>query len=110
MTRLFRDWRVALLWVIGISTLAAAYFSQGSGPQDLLTRPAPAAPGAAPAVSPAAPASPAVRVDANEEEGGNFGDPVLDTTPFDPSPPEPAAAASPAAGPAGASAPAPATP
>jgi hypothetical protein len=56
MDRLFRDWRFALLWVIGISALAAAFFAKGGGHEDLLAQPQAAGPAASsPALASPAP-------------------------------------------------------
>lgn len=103
MDRLFRDWRYALLWVIGITTIATAYFAKGGGHEDLLAQssgqPAtrsqqvPAAAQGHPQGAAAAPI---------DDKAPQFGEPVLDTTPFDPNPveagPAPSAAPSAAAG------------
>jgi len=106
MDRLFRDWRFALLWVIGISALAAAYFAQGGGHEQLLASPQPEVATTAPAsaADPKPAAAPAPAADGGEEQA-NFGDPVMDTTGFEPSPPEPQESASPTAQAANAPAP-----
>lgn len=98
MDRLFRDWRFALLWVVGISALAAAYFAQGGGHEQLLATPQPeaAATGLAPGGSQRHVVGPAAVAEGGEEQS-NFGEPVMDTTGFEPSPAEPAEAAGPAA-------------
>jgi hypothetical protein len=104
MDRLFRDWRFALLWVVGISALAAAFFARGGGHEELLAKPQPeaSATAPAPAASPAPVAAPAADA---EDEQEKFGEPVMDTTGFEPSPPEPDESAS--ASPQATSAPAP---
>lgn len=117
MGRLFRDWRYALLWVLGISALAAAYASDSGSynKSQLAGAPATAAM-AKPGLTPPKPAK-GQEDGSNEEQAPGFGEPVMDTTPFDPNPIEPAptpsatasapaAAASPAEAAASASAPA----
>lgn len=93
MNRLFRDWRFALLWVVGISALATAFFAKGGGHEQLLASPQPTASVAAPvpSASPAPPPAPAA--DGGEEQD-KFGEPVMDTTGFEPSPAEPDESAS----------------
>lgn len=111
MDRLFRDWRYALLWVIGISAIATAYFAEGGGHEQLQAQQQPAAVAPPPAaVRPAPSAAPAPQ---DGDESTQFGEPIMDTTGFDPNPAEPGPAASPqnpgaAAAPEEASAPAPA--
>jgi hypothetical protein len=84
MNRLFRDWRFALLWVIGISAMTAAYFSDGTIRDQQLAKspasPAPAAVQLKPGPSAIGPA---------EDKSPGFGEPVMDTTPFDPNPADP---------------------
>lgn len=93
MDRLFRDWRFALLWVVGISALATAFFARGGGHEELLAKPQPEASAIAPA-APASPAPAAAPVADAEDEQAAFGEPVMDTTGFEPSPPEPDESAS----------------
>jgi hypothetical protein len=85
MDRLFGDWRFALLWVIGISAMTAAYFSDGTVRDQQLAkspaRPAPAAVQLKPGPLAIGPA---------EDKSPGFGEPVMDTTPFDPNPADPA--------------------
>lgn len=99
MDRLFRDWRFALLWAVGISALAAAYFAQGGGHEDLLASPQTEAAATAPAPAANSPPVAAPVADSGEEQA-NFGEPVMDTTGFEPNPSEPddSASASPQAG------------
>lgn len=104
MDRLFRDWRYALLWVVGISALAAAYFARGGGHEDLMAQPQAAVPTSQPVAGSSPAPAPAPAADAGEE-ATKFGEPVMDTTPFEPSPAEPNEAASAAATPASASEP-----
>lgn len=105
MERLFRDWRFALLWVVGISALAAAYFAKGGANEQLAALKPPEAQ-ATPSASASAPSPAATAAAAADgEEQQAFGEPVMDPAGIDPSPPEPGEAASPAA--QGASAPAP---
>ena len=83
MDRLFRDWRFALLWVIGISAMAAAFFARGGGNEQ-----------ASAAVVPPVPAMATQAQQGElprqaEEDSIKFGEPLMDTTPFDPNPPEP---------------------
>lgn len=96
MDRLFRDWRFALLWVIGISALAAAFFAEGGGHEDMMANQPPAAPSAAQPVAASPAPGPAPTAPLNEKTP-SYGEPVLDTTPFEPSPVEPQDAASAAA-------------
>lgn len=93
MDRLFRDWRFALLWVVGISALATAFFARGGGHEQLLATPQPEAPAPAPAPAenPTPPAAPPIDP---AEEQEKFGEPVMDTTGFEPSPSEPEESAS----------------
>ena len=96
MDRLFRDWRFALVWVIGISALAAAFFAECGGHEDMLAQPQAAGPAASsPAL--ASPAPIATPTKPADERTLQFGEPVMDTTPFEPSPVEPEDAASAAA-------------
>lgn len=102
MDRLFRDLRFALLWVVGISALAAAYFAEGGGQELLQSPPQPESqatdPASAGRSNPAEAAAPV----AEGEEQQAYGEPVMDTTGVEPSPPEPGESASPAAQGAGA--------
>lgn len=86
---LFRDWRFALLWAIGLTASVAAFFSQGGGHEDLAKRTEEikssrqAAEQAAGEAGSQPAAEPTV---IEEDEGPNFGEPQLDTTPLDPTP------------------------
>jgi hypothetical protein len=96
MGRLFRDWRFALFWVVGISFMASAFVSDNDGYEQSLARlraqaPIPANAAVARATSQPHPA-PAKSEPA--EELAKFGEPLMDTAPFDPNPLEPAPAAS----------------
>lgn len=109
MDRLFRDWRYALLWVIGISAMATAYFAEGGGYEDLQARSAAQSPPGAPPAAVRASSQPSgPNAVALDEKAPRFGDPVLDTTPFDPNPVEAGAkpVAVPVSGPADSSPPA----
>lgn len=89
MGRLFRDWRFALLWVVGISAMATAFVADRNDQDQSLVRahaqePMPASTGAAMAALQSSPA--AVETEPDEEATDKFGAPVMDTTPFDPNP------------------------
>jgi len=94
---LFRDWRFALLWAIGLTAGVAAFFAEGGGHEDLAKSAAEiraarqvtdsSAPAPAPVTAPAEAPAPV----AEEDEGPGFGEPLADTTPLDPTPPDEAA-------------------
>lgn len=86
MTRLFRDWRFALLWVVGIAAVAASYVADRPGPAALAEAPTPTVPH--PQVS-AAPAPPQPHEQLEAEEEVAFGDPMAEPTGFDPNPADP---------------------
>lgn len=86
MDRLFRDWRHALLWVIGISAIATAFLARGGRHEELQAKPQPTAASPAPAAAP---------VKQDSEDSPSLEDPLLDPTGFDPNPPEPSQAATP---------------
>ncbi len=96
---LFRDWRMALLWAVGLTAGVAAFFAEGGGHEDLAKsadqiRAARhvtdnAASGPAPGATPTQAPVPV----AEEEDGPGFGEPMADTTPLDPTPPDEAASA-----------------
>lgn len=100
MDRLFRDWRYALLWVLGISAMATAFFAEGGGHEDLRAGTAVQPP---PRMTTVASPAPDIRPEAGavapDDKAPRFGEPMLDTTPFDPNPVEPGVkpAATPAA-------------
>ena len=116
MDRLFRDWRFALMWAIGIGALAAAYASDyGAVPQVVSKPPVQAQIPVRPKLGAAAQSAPL------EDKASGFDEPVTDTAPLDPGPavessqvpasPVPDAPAAVATGGTGqASAPAPAVP
>ena len=93
---LFRDWRFALLWAIGLTASVAAFFSQGGGHEELAksTREIEAARQAQDETSAnPAPDAATTATAIEEDEGPAFGDPQLDTTPLDPTPKEEAPSA-----------------
>lgn len=86
MTRLFRDWRFALMVVLGIAAMAASYAAQEPSNPDPLPQ-APVAQPPQPKPSPRAMASsPSTEPDVERET--SFGEPVLDPSGFDPNPPD----------------------
>lgn len=107
---LFRDWRFALLWAIGLTASAAAFVSAGGGHEELAegaeeirasrqgdgAMTVPPEPAAAAAPDPAVQSVPV----AEEDEGPRFGEPQLDTTPLDPTPQDETIKAGPPAPPA----------
>jgi hypothetical protein len=92
---LFRDWRFALLWAIGLTAGVAAFFAEGGGHEDLArsaaeikaARQVTDGSASAPVAAPAQASAPV----AEEDEGLSFGEPLADTTPLDPTPPDEAA-------------------
>jgi hypothetical protein len=86
---LFRDWRFALLWAIGLAASAAAFVSQGGGHEELAKSAREIKASRQAAEDAAADPAPAASGDVTvieEDEGPGFGEPQLDTTPLDPTP------------------------
>lgn len=90
MGRLFRDWRYALLWVLGITALAVAYAADSDSYQKSQVASAPATLAMAAPSLPAPKPAKAPEKAPDQESGPGFGEPVMDTVPFDPNPVEPA--------------------
>jgi hypothetical protein len=91
---LFRDWRFALLWAIGLTASVAAFFSQGGGHEDLARRTDEIKASRQAMEQSAGEAQPQPAVEPTvieEDEGPSFGEPQLDTTPLDPTPKDDAA-------------------
>lgn len=96
---LFRDWRFALLWAIGLTFSVAAFFSEGGGHEQLEQQAdqirANRATQAEMLNGPVNPesATGAMEPGSENEMEHQFGDPVADTAPLDPGFEPPAAAA-----------------
>ncbi|MCZ8322005.1 MAG: hypothetical protein ACK442_14640 [Novosphingobium sp.] len=87
---LFRDWRFALLWAIGLTASVAAFFSEGGGHEQLSQqteqiRAERAGQADAASTGLAANGAAAMSAPADQEEAEpQFGEPMLDARPLDP--------------------------
>lgn len=79
MGRLFRDWRFALMWAIGIGALAAAYASDYGGEEQEVIKPP------VKAQTPARPKLPTTAQSAPlDDKAVEFDEPATDAAPLDP--------------------------